>query len=44
MLFESMEMKDATAQKEAFADMWSNYSYMETLNEIADQKSAAQRR
>lgn len=36
VLFESMDMKDATAQKEAFADTWSNYSYMETLNEIAE--------
>jgi site-specific DNA-methyltransferase (adenine-specific) len=35
VLFESMDMKDATAQKEAFADTWSNYGYMDTLNEIA---------
>lgn len=35
VLFESMDMKDATAQKEAFADTWSDYSYMDTLNEIA---------
>lgn len=35
VLFESMDMKDATAQKEAFADTWSNYSYVETLNEIS---------
>jgi len=30
VLFEGMDMKDATAQKEAFADTWSN-SYMENL-------------
>lgn len=36
VLFESMDMKDATAQKEAFADTWSNYSYVETLHEIAE--------
>ncbi len=36
VLFESMDMKDATAQKEAFADTWSNYGYMDTLNEIAE--------
>jgi len=35
VLFEGMDMKDATAQKEAFADTWSNYSYMETLHEIS---------
>lgn len=31
-----MDMKDANAQKQAFADTWSNYSYMDTLHEIAD--------
>lgn len=36
VLFESMDMKDANAQKQAFADTWSNYSYMDTLNEIAE--------
>ncbi|MDX1935841.1 MAG: DNA methyltransferase [Flavihumibacter sp.] len=35
VLFESMDMKDANAQKQAFADTWSNYSYVDTLNEIA---------
>jgi DNA modification methylase len=35
VLFESMDMKDANAQKQAFADTWSNYNYVETLNEIA---------
>jgi DNA modification methylase len=29
-------MKDANAQKQAFTDTWSNYNYMETLNEIAN--------
>ncbi|NJE06682.1 site-specific DNA-methyltransferase, partial [Thermococcus sp. M36] len=36
VLFESMDMKDANAQKQAFADTWSNYNYVDTLNEIAD--------
>ncbi|MGI8952434.1 MAG: DNA methyltransferase [Chitinophagaceae bacterium] len=36
VLFESMDMHDANAQKQAFADTWSNYSYMDTLNEIAE--------
>jgi DNA modification methylase len=36
VLFESMDMKDANAQKQAFADTWSNYEYMETLNELAE--------
>lgn len=36
VLFESMDMKDANAQKQAFADTWSNYSYVDTLNEIAE--------
>jgi adenine specific DNA methylase Mod len=36
VLFESMDMKDANAQKQAFADTWSNYSYMDELNEMAD--------
>ncbi len=35
VLFESMDMKDANAQKQAFADTWSNYSYMDELNELA---------
>lgn len=36
VLFESMDMKDANAQKQAFADTWSNYSYMDELNEMAE--------
>jgi DNA modification methylase len=35
VLFESMDMKDANAQKQAFADTWSNYSYVDELNEIS---------
>ena len=36
VLFESMDMKDANAQKQAFADTWSNYAYKDELNEIAE--------
>lgn len=36
VLFESMDMKDANAQKQAFADTWSNYDYVDTLNELAE--------
>jgi len=36
VLFESIDLKDATAQKQAFADTWSNVSYIDTINEIAD--------
>ena len=36
VLFESMDMKDANAQKQAFSDTWSNYGYKDTLNELAD--------
>ena len=36
VLFESIDMKDATAQKTAFADTWSNVTYIDTLNEIAE--------
>lgn len=36
VLFESVDLTDSTAQKEAFADTWSNVSYMDTLNELAD--------
>jgi adenine specific DNA methylase Mod len=36
VLFESVDLKDSTAQKEAFADTWSNVSYMDTLNELSD--------
>ncbi len=34
ILFENIDMKDTKAQKEAFADTWSNVSYLDTLNEI----------
>ncbi len=34
ILFESIDMNDTKAQKEAFADTWSNVSYIDTLNEI----------
>jgi site-specific DNA-methyltransferase (adenine-specific) len=36
VLFESIDLKDATAQKQAFADTWSNYAYIDTLNEIGN--------
>jgi len=36
VLFESMNIKDANAQKQAFADTWSNYSYLDTLNELME--------
>jgi site-specific DNA-methyltransferase (adenine-specific) len=36
VLFESVEMTDTKAQKEAFADTWSNVSYVDTLNEIQE--------
>jgi DNA modification methylase len=36
VLFESIDLKDSTAQKEAFADTWSNVSYMDTLNELSE--------
>ncbi len=36
VLFESIDMKDTNAQKHAFADTWSNYSYVDTLNEVAE--------
>lgn len=36
VLFESIDMKDTNAQKHAFADTWSNYEYMDTLNELAE--------
>lgn len=35
VLFESVEMHDAQAQKEAFADTWSNVGYKDTLNELS---------
>jgi site-specific DNA-methyltransferase (adenine-specific) len=34
ILFESINLKDTKAQREAFADTWSNVSYLDTLNEI----------
>lgn len=36
VLFEAVELSDTKAQKEAFADTWSNVSYMDTLNEILE--------
>jgi site-specific DNA-methyltransferase (adenine-specific) len=36
VLFESIDIKDANAQKQAFADTWSNYNYVETLNELME--------
>ncbi|MBS4027189.1 MAG: hypothetical protein KGZ58_01015 [Ignavibacteriales bacterium] len=36
ILFESLDFADATAQKQAFADTWSNVSYLDALNEIKD--------
>jgi len=36
VLFESLDMKDTKAQKEAFADTWTNVSYLEMLNEIKE--------
>jgi adenine specific DNA methylase Mod len=36
VLFESLDLSDSTAQKEAFADTWSNISYIDTLSEIED--------
>jgi DNA modification methylase len=36
VLFESIDMKDATAQKQAFADTWSNYEYKDTIRLIAE--------
>ncbi len=34
ILFESIDMKDTKAQKEAFSDTWSNVSYIDTIHEI----------
>lgn len=34
VLFETIDMTDTKAQKEAFADTWSNVSYIDTLNEL----------
>jgi len=36
ILFESIDLKDAEAQKHAFADTWSNVGYKETLHEIRE--------
>lgn len=36
VLFEDVELTDTKAQKEAFADTWSNVSYKDTLDEISD--------
>ncbi|MBM2813990.1 MAG: putative restriction-modification system methyltransferase [Ignavibacteria bacterium] len=36
ILFESIDLKDTKAQKEAFKDTWSNVSYQDTINEIQD--------
>ncbi len=36
VLFESIDLADSTAQKEAFADTWSNISYMDSLNLLSD--------
>ena len=36
VLFEDINMKDTKAQKQAFADTWSNVSYLDTLNELHD--------
>ncbi len=36
VLFESIDMSDVKAQKEAFADTWSNVMYLDQLAEIQD--------
>ena len=36
VLFESINMQDTKAQKQAFADTWSNVSYIDEMNEIQD--------
>lgn len=36
ILFEDADLKDAKAQKEAFADTWSNISYKDTLDALKD--------
>ncbi len=36
ILFKSADLKDTKAQKEAFADTWSNISYKDTLEEIKE--------
>jgi hypothetical protein len=36
VLFESMDMKDGNAQKQAFANTWTNISYMDELHMLAE--------
>ena len=36
ILFEDADLEDTKAQKEAFADTWSQISYLDTLHEIQD--------
>jgi site-specific DNA-methyltransferase (adenine-specific) len=36
ILFEDIELTDTKAQKEAFADTWTNVSYMDALNHLSD--------
>ncbi len=36
VLFESVDMTDTKAQKEAFADTWTNISYLDSLNELSN--------
>jgi adenine specific DNA methylase Mod len=36
VLYESIDMEDTKAQKQAFADTWSNVSYLDTIEEIKD--------
>ncbi len=36
ILFEDVSLHDAKAQKQAFADTWSNVSYKDTLEQIKD--------
>lgn len=36
VLFENADLTDTKAQKEAFADTWSNVTYIDTINEIGE--------
>ncbi|MCX6153636.1 MAG: DNA methyltransferase [Candidatus Kapabacteria bacterium] len=36
ILFESIDLKNTKAQKEAFSDTWSNVSYQDTISEIRE--------
>jgi len=36
ILFEDIDLKDTTAQKQAFADTWSNVSYYDTIDELQE--------